>query len=388
MKCGTLQRQKQTFFTILLRYRRMTKRDFYEILGIGRSASEQEIKQAYRKLSRELHPDKHKGDKEKEARFKEVNQAYEVLSDPKKKQMYDQFGSADGAQFGGGQGFGGFDFSGFQQGGFDSSQFEGLGDLFESFFSGAGGGRSRRASQDGRDVQVGLNISLAEAVLGAKRDVTFEVPVRCEDCKGTGAAEGSKTVNCAECSGKGSILKTARSLFGTIQQSVLCPHCQGSGNMPEKPCKTCGGEGRKSKRKTVAATIPPGIDTGQALKISGEGEAGRQGAPSGDLLVRITVEPDERFQRDGDDVRSLLDTTVADAALGAAVMVETVQGPISVNIPAGTQPGQVLRVKGKGMPILNAGRHGDHYVTINVVVPAKLTKEQRRLFEELKKASN
>lgn len=366
---------------------RMAK-DPYKILGVERSASEQEIKQAYRKLSKELHPDKHKGDKSKEDSFKEVNQAYEILSDPKKKQMYDQFGNADaGAGFGGGGGFGGFDFSGFQggAGGFDPSQFEGLGDLFETFFGSSGGRRPRRNDGNGRDIEIEMTIPFEAAVTGMEREVTFTTQVQCADCNGGGGEKGSGMVTCKECDGKGSVVRQTRSLFGTIQQNAICPTCHGSGKVPEKPCKQCNGEGRRQDRKSVKVRVPAGIDDGQSLKITGEGEAGRNGAPAGALFVRMRVQPDERFVRDGDDIRTMLDLSVIDAALGTTVDVDTVQGTSSMTIPAGTQPGQVLRVKGKGMPVLNTSRHGDHYVTISVAVPSKLSKEEKKLFEELKK---
>lgn len=360
-------------------------KDFYGILGVSKTASEAEIKQAYRKLSKELHPDKHKGDKGKEAKFKEVNEAYEVLSDPKKKANYDQFGSADFGGFGGGggQGFGGF--QGFGQG-FDPSQFGGgdLGDLFESFFGG-GGGRRRKSDGRGRTVEVEVTIPFTDAVRGGERTITLKTLVECSECDGTGGEAGAKLKTCTECSGTGTITKATRSLFGTIQQSVLCPTCKGSGKIPEKPCKKCHGEGRTEEKKTITVRIPAGIDDGQSLRVTGEGEAGRQGAASGDLLVRIQVEPDPRFVREGDDIRSSLPLPVIDAVLGVDVDVETVHGKTKVNIPAGTQPGQVFRIKNKGMPVVNTSRHGDHYVTVDIVVPTKLSREEKKLFEELRK---
>lgn len=365
--------------------RHMAK-DPYKILGVERSASEQEIKQAYRKLSRELHPDKHKGDKEKEERFKEVNQAYEVLSDPKKKQMYDQFGNADGAGFGGGGGFGGFDFSGFQGQGFDPSQFEGFGDLFETFFGGAGGRRARRDDGKGRDTEMSMTIPFADAVTGSEREVTFTTQIPCDACDGRGSEQGSGMKTCGECSGAGTVTRMARSIFGTIQQQSICGTCNGAGKVPEKACKKCNGEGRKRGDKTVKIRIPAGIDDGQSLRLTGEGEAGRNGAAAGNLFVRMRVERDERFERDGDDIRSIMEISVADAVLGATIDIDTVQGRSSVSVPAGTQPGQVLRLKGKGMPVLNTSRHGDHYVTVSVRVPTKLGKEEKHLYEQLKKA--
>jgi len=361
-------------------------KDFYSILGVSKTASEAEIKQAYRKLSREIHPDKHKGDKGKESQFKEVNEAYEVLSDAQKKAAYDRFGSADYANMGGGgQGFGGFGggFSGGFQG-FDASQFGGdMSDLFEGFFGG-GAGR-RRDDGRGRTVEIEVTIPFTDSVTGVEREIHFKTQVLCTDCKGSGAAEESKTVTCTECGGTGATTKQTRSIFGTIQQSVLCSTCKGSGKVPEKPCKKCSGEGRISDKKTVKVRIPAGIDNEQSLRIKGEGEVGRLGAASGDLIVRISVQPDTRFTRDGDDIHSTLSLSVVDAVLGTEASIDTVHGKTTITIPAGTQASQVLRLKHKGMPVVNTSRHGDHYVTIDLLVPTKLNKEEKRLFEELKK---
>jgi molecular chaperone DnaJ len=357
-------------------------KDFYAILGVSKSASETEIKQAYRKLSRELHPDKHKGDKDKEAKFKEVNEAYEVLSDPKKKENYDRFGSAD---FGaGGGGFGGF--SGFSGQGFDPSQFSGdLGDLFENFFGGAAGRRQQNDGR-GRRVEVEISVTFAESVSGAEKTIEFKTNVSCSHCSGNGAEPGSKLKTCNECNGTGAVERTTRSLFGAIRQSVICPTCKGSGKVPEKACKKCGGDGRVNEKKKVKVRIPAGIDDGQSLRLTGEGEAGRQGGASGDLIVRVHVEPDERFVRDGDDIRTMLPLPLVDAVLGTEIEIDTVHGASTIGIPAGTQPNQVLRLKGKGMPVVNTSRHGDHYVTVDIVIPTKLSKEERTLYEELKKS--
>lgn len=355
-------------------------KDYYSILGVSKGSSDADIKKAYRNLSRELHPDKHKGDKTKEAKFKEVNEAYEVLSDPKKKAQYDRFGTSEPG--GGGSGFGG-GFSGFQ--GFDPSQFEGFGDIFENFFGG-GGGRRQKADGRGRSVEAQLSITFAESVSGTEKAVRMTTLNECETCKGKGHESGSAMKSCGECGGTGTVTRTAKSLFGMIRQNVLCEKCKGSGKIPEKPCKTCRGEGRMETTRTVTVKIPAGIDDGQSLRLRGEGEAGRQGAAAGDLIVHIRVAVDPRFTRDGDDVHSLLDLPFVDAVLGAEVTVETVLGETKVHVPAGTQPEQVLRIKGKGMPVLNTGRHGDHYVTIKIVIPTKLSRAERKLFEEIKKA--
>lgn len=358
-------------------------KDYYAILGVQKSATDADIKQAYRKLSRELHPDKHKGDKGKEAKFKEVNEAYEVLSDSTKRGNYDRFGNADFNGFGGGGGGGGGGFGGFSQG-FEGMNFNGdLNDIFSSFFSGGGGGR--RPDTRGRNVEVEISIPFMDSVNGAERTITFTTQIVCDECAGAGGAEGSKNVTCKECGGTGSVTRTAKSLFGAIRQSVMCDTCHGSGKVPEKACKKCAGAGRVNGKKTVTVRIPAGIDDGQTMRLTGEGEAGRQGQTSGDLLVHVRVETDARFERVGDDIRSTLPLSVVDAVLGTEADIETVQGKTTVSIPAGTQPGQVLRIKGKGMPVLNAGRHGDHYVTVDIVVPTKLSREEKKLFEELKK---
>ncbi|MDD5055059.1 MAG: molecular chaperone DnaJ [Candidatus Peribacteraceae bacterium] len=356
----------------------MTK-DFYAILGVQKSASEAEIKQAYRKLSRELHPDKHKGDKEKEAKFKEVNEAYEVLSDAKKKEAYDRFGSADFSGFRPGQGGG---FGGFS--GFDPSSFDGdFGDIFDAFFGGTRSG-GKRSDTRGRTLEVEITIPFSEAVRGVEREISLKTEILCASCGGTGSAEGSKLVTCVECGGTGAVTRTSRSLFGMIRQSVICETCRGAGKVPEKPCNTCKGEGRTTGSKTVKVRIPAGIDDGQTLRVTGEGEAGKHGGTSGDLLVRINVESDKRFEREGDDIRSTVSLRVVDAVLGTKVDIETVHGTSTIDIPAGTQPGQVLRLKGKGMPIVNSSRMGDHFVTVDIVIPVKLSREEKRLFEELR----
>ncbi|MDD4319166.1 MAG: molecular chaperone DnaJ [Candidatus Peribacteraceae bacterium] len=353
-------------------------KDYYGVLGLQKGASAEEVKKAYRRLSKELHPDKHKGGKDAEKRFKEVNEAYEVLSNPQKKQMYDQFGEAgvNGGAAGQG-GFGGFDFSG--AGGADA-----FSDLFEGFFG--GGRRQAAARQEGNDLEVEIAIDLSEVVTGVRRDVRIRRNIACDRCGGNGAEPGTKLDTCGECGGTGQVTRTAQSFFGVIQQRTVCPRCRGSGKVPEKPCTKCDGEGRVASAEEVQVDVPPGIDDGQALRLRGQGEAGRRGATAGDLYVRVRVRPDDRFVREGADIRTVLDVPALDAILGATVDVETVQGNVSLKIPEGTQPGQVLRLKGKGLPVLNTSRFGDHFVTVNVKVPTRLGREERRILEEWRRA--
>lgn len=355
-------------------------KDYYETLGLARGASADDIKKAYRKLSKELHPDKHKGDKAAEQRFKEVNQAYEVLSNPQKKQGYDQFGEAGaqgGAGFGGGgQGFGGFDFSNFSQGDF--------GDIFEGIFG--GGGRTQRTETErGADKEVELTINLKDVVSGVRHQFRIKKEITCDVCAGSGAEKGTKLETCKECSGTGQVVRVAQSFFGRVQQRMICPTCRGSGKIPEKPCHKCHGEGRRNDAVTVTAEVPAGIADGQTLRLRGEGDAGRRGAVAGDLFVHIRVAPDAHFIREGDDVRCSHTISAVDAILGTTLSLETLQGKVELKIPEGTQPGQVFRVKGKGLPVLQRSSVGDHYTTIEVEIPKKLSKKERQLLEEWKK---
>ncbi len=350
-------------------------KDLYNILGLSRDASPDEVKRAYRRLSKEWHPDKHKGEKQAEDRFKEINEAYEVLSNPERKQMYDQFGTTGN---GGPQGFNfnGFDFGGFQ-GGID------LGDIFGSFF---GGARQKTASQEGGDREVELTIDMAEVMHGAQKKMSIRHLVSCDACGGSGGEPGSNIVTCTTCGGTGQVTTTVQSFFGAIRQQAQCTVCGGSGKVPEKSCRRCEGEGRREETEDITINIPAGIATGQTLRVRGKGDAGRRGAQAGDLFVFVRVRSDPRFAREGADMLATVSIPVVDVILGSAVTIETMHGPEKVKIPAGTQHGQVFRLRGKGLPVLGTSRFGDHYVTVHVDIPKKLSKKEKSILEEWKKS--
>ncbi len=353
-------------------------KDLYGVLGISKNASQDDIKKAYRAKSKEWHPDKHKGEKDAEQKFKEINEAYEVLSDEKKRQMYDQFGSTGGPGMGGGGGnpFGGFDFSSAQGANVD------FGDLFQSFFGGGGMGGRAQDMRRGSDREIEVSLDLLETVKGVHRTVTVRKLVQCEACGGNGAEPGAKLNTCDECSGTGQVTRTVQSFFGAVRQTQVCPKCTGSGKIPEKPCRTCSGEGRHKGQVDLTIDIPAGIADGQTLRLNGQGDAGARGGEPGDLYVRVYVRADPRFERHEADIQSAVGISVVDATLGTDLEVETVQGKMTVQIPEGTQPGQVLRLKGKGLPVLGTHRFGDHYLTVNVEIPKKLSREEKKLMEE------
>ncbi|OGJ58431.1 molecular chaperone DnaJ [Candidatus Peribacteria bacterium RIFCSPHIGHO2_01_FULL_55_13] len=355
-------------------------KDFYSTLGVSRDASPEDIKKAYRKLSKESHPDKHKGDKAAEQKFKEINEAYETLSDPQKKSTYDRFGSTGNA---GGGGRGGFDFSGFQNA--QGAEFGGFGDLFETFFGGRAGGTQKKEQDRGRDLEMRVRITFMESVSGIRKMLSVRKLQACKECKGQGAAAGSALKTCAECGGTGQLTRTAQSFFGAIRQSVLCGKCGGSGKVPEKLCSKCDGEGRVLEREEIGVDIPTGIADGQTVRLRSQGEAGRRGASAGDLYVRIDVEADPRFVREGSDIHSSAKITVPQAILGDEIEIDTVHGKVTLAIPAGTQSQQVMRLKGKGMPMLQGRGTGDHYVTVIVEIPMKLSREERKILEEWKR---
>lgn len=349
------------------------KRDFYEVLGVKKGASEDELKKAYRKLAKENHPDLHPGDKECEARFKEINEAYEVLSDPDKRAKYDQFGHAafDPSQgFGGGGGFGGFE------------GFGGFGDIFSDIFGGGfgfggGGGRNPNAPRKGDNLRATVNIKFEEAAFGVKKDVFVSKIEQCHDCKGTGCAEGTTAEVCPDCKGTGTVMSTKRTPFGMVQSSEQCPKCRGRGKIIHSPCKTCRGMGSVRRQHKVSVSIPAGIDDGQTISLKGQGNAGLNGGPAGDLLITVLVQPHARFERDGASILLDQEISFSQAALGAEVEVPTLDGKVKLNIPEGTQTGTTFRLKGKGVPFLRNGGRGDQFVTVNVAVPRSMTSTQK-----------
>ncbi len=363
------------------------KRDFYEVLGVSKGASDDEIKKAYRKMAKEYHPDLHPGDKAAEAKFKEVGEAYEVLSDPQKKSRYDQFGHA-GVDPNFGAGAGGW-------GGGVDVDFGDIGDIFSSIFGGGFGGgfggtgrrQNPNAPRQGGDVAATVVVSFEEAAKGCKKKVGVQKIVTCSDCGGSGAQKGTSPVNCPQCGGTGQMSRQQRTPFGVMQAQSPCPRCQGKGRIIESPCSSCGGQGRVRQAEQVGINIPAGIADGQVITIPGRGNAGVNGGPAGDLQVQVSVRPHPVFERDGFNIWYELPITYAQAALGAEVEIPTLDGRMTHTIKEGTQPGDVLRVKGKGIPYLNGRGTGDLLLKIVVEVPKNLSKEQKKLLQEFESAT-
>ncbi|MFC1756319.1 molecular chaperone DnaJ [Patescibacteria group bacterium] len=358
--------------------------DYYKILGVEKGASDDEIKRAYRKLAHKHHPDKSGGDENK---FKEINTAYQVLSDKTKRQQYDQFGQTfEGAQ-GGGQGFGDFDFSGFQQGfgkkGFNF-EFGGDGGGFEDIFSDIFGGRTRTQQQSGSDIQTDIEISFEEMVTGTSRDLNLYKSATCDICNGSGGKPGAKEQTCNTCKGSGQVRRTSQSILGAFTQVSKCSTCKGKGKTFSKKCHKCKGDGRVKQQQTIRVEIPAGIQNGQAISVSGKGEAGESGAPSGNLYVAVHIKPHEKFQRDGNNIITEEHISFSQAVLGDRTLIDTVEGDVKMKIPSGTQSGEIFRVKGKGVPHLGRNGKGDHWVKIIVDIPKKISREQKRIIEELR----
>ena len=350
-------------------------RDYYEILGVDRGADEAQVKKAFRRLARELHPDVNAHDPEAESKFKEAAEAYEVLSDADKRRTYDAYGH-----------------DGLKSGGYSPhfEDFGSIGDLFSAFF-GAGGfdaafghGRQGRAgAMQGGDVAVAAAIDLADAAHGVQVEVAYDATVQCETCRGNGAEPGTPIVACPTCHGSGQTQRVARTRFGQLVRTAICDTCGGDGRMPESPCDTCGGRGMEVRRQKVEIDVPPGISDGQRIRLAARGHAGERGGPNGDLYVVVRVREDERFLRDAEDLITVVDVGAPQAALGTTIQVPTLEGEVPVEVPAGTQPGETILLRGRGMPPLGRGRTGDLRVVVNVAIPRRLTAEQRDLLEKL-----
>jgi molecular chaperone DnaJ len=345
-----------------------TPRDPYEVLGVERDASGQQIKKAFRQLARELHPDVNAHDPDAEEKFKEAAEAYEILSDDERRATYDRYGH-----------------EGLRSGGY-APNFDGfgsIGDLFDAFFGGGGGFGARAGPMPGGDVAVAVEIDLVEAAHGAKVQVSYEAVDRCEHCNGNGAEPGTPINTCERCGGSGQLQAATRTPFGQMVRTVVCDVCEGEGRVPEQPCHECRGRGRRAATREIEVEVPAGIANGQRIRIGGRGHAGEVGAPAGDLYVLVRVQEDKRFVREGDDLITALDVPAPLAALGGTLEVPTLEDSESLDLPAGTQPGEVLTLRGEGMPALGRARRGNLRVVVNVVVPRRLSDEQRDLLERL-----
>ncbi|HKP89703.1 MAG TPA: molecular chaperone DnaJ [Thermoleophilaceae bacterium] len=347
------------------------KRDYYETLGVSRDADEREIKRSFRKLARELHPDVNQHDPDAEEKFKEAAEAYEVLTDAERRSVYDRYGH-----------------EGLQSSGFHSN-FQGFGsfaDIFDAFFGGAEsvfGGGMRGAAMQGGDVAVAVEIDLAQAATGASVEVEYDLVDRCEHCHGNGAEPGTPIETCQRCGGSGRLQAVTRTAFGQMVRQTACDRCGGDGRVPQTPCKVCRGSGQEVTTRTLNVDIPAGIEDGQRLRVTGRGHAGERGGPAGDLYVVVRVQEDERFLRDAEDLITVVDVPAPLAALGTTIQVPTLDGDVPVEVPSGTQPGETITLRGRGMPPLGRGRTGDLRVVVNVAIPRRLTAEQRDLLEKL-----
>jgi molecular chaperone DnaJ len=346
-----------------------TERDYYEILGLERGASDSEIKKAFRRLARELHPDVSQAP-DAEERFREVAEAYEVLSKSETRELYDRYGHA-----------------GLRSGGFTPGHFDlgNLADIFSAFFGDdlfAGGPIRARQRARGADVAAEVEVELVEAATGTKREVPFRVVAPCDRCAGSGAEPGSQPVPCPTCDGTGYLQQVSRSSFGQFVRTHGCPRCVGSGTVVERPCERCDGNGRVVEERTLDVEIPPGIHDGQRIRLTGEGHAGASGGRAGDLFVLVHVRKDARFVREGDDIFSTVDLTATQAALGTSVRLPTLDGEVELDFDSGAQPGEIRVLRGRGMPVVQGLGRGDHRVLVNVVVPRHLTEKQRRLLEQ------
>ncbi|MGN6255447.1 MAG: molecular chaperone DnaJ [Solirubrobacterales bacterium] len=342
-------------------------RDYYEVLGVSRDASESEIKKAFRRLARELHPDVNDHDPEAEEKFKEAAEAYEVLSDAEKRRTYDAYGR-----------------EGLRSGGFDpGAGFGSIDDIFQAFFGSGFGFGGRQAAAAGGDIAVAVEVELAEVATGARREVSYDAVAACEHCRGNGAEPGTPISTCERCGGAGELRQVTRTPFGQMVRSAVCDVCGGAGKVPETPCEVCRGSGRTRQRRTSAIEVPAGIEDGQRMRIAGAGHAGEAGAPAGDLYVEVRVAEDERFERDDSDLIGTASIPATEAMLGTTISVPTLDGEEEIEVEPGTQPGHQYVLKGVGLPRLGSGRRGSQRVILEVVVPTNLSEEQRELAERL-----
>ena len=372
-------------------------KDYYNLLGVNKSASDEDIKRAFRKLAHQHHPDKSGGN---EAKFKEINEAYQVLGNKEKRTQYDQYGTTfeDAARGGGAGGWqdfsrqaGGFNWSDFfrqgQAGGPQGQEqefdFGDIGDIFGDMFGFGGGKRGRARKAKARDIQVNMKIDFKEAISGAEKLVDLYKTVACQKCGGTGAEPGAKVETCQTCGGAGQVQRIQNSFFGQIRSNVVCPTCQGEGKVVAKKCAQCRGTGTVKDTKRIKINIPAGIDSGQSIRLAGQGEAGAKGGRPGDLFIEIEVIPDPQFKRDGQDIYTEKEISFSQAALGFSLEIETVDGPVKLKIPAGTQSEKLFRLKDKGVPYLQGRGRGDHYVKIIVKTPTRLSRKGKELLEEL-----
>ncbi|MEG2017924.1 MAG: molecular chaperone DnaJ [Clostridium sp.] len=343
----------------------MANKDFYEVLGIDKSASDEDIKKAFKKLALKYHPDRNQGDAEAEEKFKEINEAYQVLSDPEKRQRYDQFGTADFNGAGGG--FDGFDFGGFG----------GFGDIFGDIFGGGfGGGGTKNGPRKGADLEYDLTLTFEEAMTGCEKEIKVTRREKCESCGGSGAKAGTSPKTCSKCGGRGRIQVQRRTPLGVMSTTATCDDCHGEGKIIEEPCQTCKGSGKERKTRSITINIPAGVDTGNVMPLRGQGEAGENGGSAGDLYINIRVMTHSTFKRKGNDIHMETHISFGKAVLGTDIKVPTIDGDVTYKVPAGTQSGTVFRLKGKGVPRVNSAGRGDHYVKVIVDVPKSLNSEE------------
>ena len=357
----------------------MNNQEYYDRLGVSKDASQEEIKKAYRKMSKKYHPDINK-EPGAEEKYKEVQEAYDTLGDEQKRAAYDQYGPAGANGFNGGAGgFGGFDGAG---------GFGGFEDIFSSFFGGVAAQRNPNAPRQGDDLQYRVQLKFEEAIFGTEKEVTYNREATCHTCGGSGAKPGTSPVTCHKCHGQGVITVDTQTPLGTMRRQVTCDVCHGTGQEIKDPCPTCHGTGHEKEKHTVSVKIPAGVETGQQIRLAGQGEAGFNGGPYGDLFVMITVQPSDKFEREGSTIYYTLNLNIVQAALGDVVDVPTVHGDVELSIPAGTQTGKTFRLRGKGAPKLRGGGQGDEHVTVKVVTPTKLNSAQKEALRAFAEASD